>query len=114
MALIECPECGASISDKATNCIKCGYPLNNNSKVIIYGYTQVFAVNPSIEIHMNGNFVGDLAKDKVLEVPIKEDTRIDFKCGLRKNHVNVDSGKVTKIKITWNRLTGQLVPKILD
>ena len=28
MALIKCPECGKEISDKATNCIHCGYPLS--------------------------------------------------------------------------------------
>lgn len=30
MSLIKCPECGKEISDKALNCINCGYPLNNN------------------------------------------------------------------------------------
>jgi len=29
MALIKCPECGKEISDKATVCINCGFPLNN-------------------------------------------------------------------------------------
>lgn len=29
MALIKCPECGKEISDKATQCIYCGYPLSN-------------------------------------------------------------------------------------
>ena len=28
MALIQCPECGKEISDKARACIHCGYPLN--------------------------------------------------------------------------------------
>lgn len=28
MALIECPECGGKVSDKATACIHCGYPLH--------------------------------------------------------------------------------------
>lgn len=28
MALINCPECGKQISDKATKCIHCGYPVN--------------------------------------------------------------------------------------
>ena len=35
MALIQCPECGQSVSDKAKNCIHCGYPLqktNDNFK----------------------------------------------------------------------------------
>ena len=27
MALIECPECGGKVSDKALACIHCGYPL---------------------------------------------------------------------------------------
>ena len=27
MAVIACPECGKSVSDKAENCIHCGYPL---------------------------------------------------------------------------------------
>lgn len=27
MALIKCPECGREISDKAKNCINCGYPI---------------------------------------------------------------------------------------
>lgn len=33
MALIKCPECGKEISDKAPNCIHCGYPLLNGDVV---------------------------------------------------------------------------------
>ena len=29
--LIKCPECGNEISDKATHCIHCGFPLSNTS-----------------------------------------------------------------------------------
>lgn len=28
MALINCPECGKEVSDKAKSCIHCGYPIN--------------------------------------------------------------------------------------
>ena len=28
MALIKCPECGATVSDKAEKCPKCAFPLN--------------------------------------------------------------------------------------
>jgi hypothetical protein len=31
MALINCPECGKQISDKAENCIHCGLPLHSSS-----------------------------------------------------------------------------------
>lgn len=29
MAMIQCPECGKEISDKATSCPSCGYPINS-------------------------------------------------------------------------------------
>lgn len=32
MALIKCPECGTEVSDKATVCIKCGYPIKGDVK----------------------------------------------------------------------------------
>ena len=39
MSLINCPECGREISDKADVCIHCGYPLNNNKQNL---YAMVF------------------------------------------------------------------------
>ncbi len=32
MALIQCPECGKEISDRADKCIHCGYPLNQDQR----------------------------------------------------------------------------------
>lgn len=34
MSLIKCPECGKEISDKASACIHCGYPLGSNTSDI--------------------------------------------------------------------------------
>ena len=31
MALINCPECGTQVSDKAEKCPKCAYPLKNKT-----------------------------------------------------------------------------------
>lgn len=31
MGLIQCPECGKEISDKAKQCINCGYPIKENT-----------------------------------------------------------------------------------
>jgi len=31
MALIKCPECGSQVSDKASACIHCGYPIQEKS-----------------------------------------------------------------------------------
>lgn len=37
MALINCPECGSELSDKATSCPNCGVPLNNQKFCIHCG-----------------------------------------------------------------------------
>ena len=37
MALIDCPECGNKISDKAVSCPHCGYPLVEKNHCIING-----------------------------------------------------------------------------
>lgn len=36
MSLIKCPECGKEISDKANNCVHCGYPINREIKIPKY------------------------------------------------------------------------------
>ncbi len=36
MALINCPECGASVSDRAPSCPQCGCPLNQPEQAIFY------------------------------------------------------------------------------
>jgi len=114
MAIIICPECGASVSDKSPNCIRCGYPLIVESKVMVYGYTQAFAVNPKVEIFLDGVSVGSVKNGDLVEIPIRKSSVLEFRCAFRKNQIKVEPGKVTKIKIVWNRLTGKLIPKIVD
>lgn len=41
MALIKCPECGKEISDKATNCPGCGYPVLLRKKNLIPEFTEI-------------------------------------------------------------------------
>lgn len=43
MSLIECPECGKEISDKANSCPNCGYPLNNNQSYESDKYSEVLS-----------------------------------------------------------------------
>ena len=44
MALIKCPECDLSISDKAAICPNCGYPLQPAPEPVEYELTRS---NPS-------------------------------------------------------------------
>ena len=41
MALIQCPECGQSISDRAANCPKCGCPIGQNPETAAADARQV-------------------------------------------------------------------------
>lgn len=60
MSLIECPECGGKVSDKADACIHCGYPLKDfenseneeeNIYCIIKGVT--YDLSPVLEAIIN-------------------------------------------------------------
>lgn len=116
MALIKCSECGKEISDKAEVCVNCGNPINQKkeSKVMVYGYTESYLLNPPVKIFIGENQVGTVKKGGLFENDIETDIELTFKCNMRKAKVEVKAGRVTKIKLSWNRLTGQLVPQIVD
>ncbi len=40
MALISCPECNSSVSDQATNCPQCGYPIKTAATVVKNEYVS--------------------------------------------------------------------------
>lgn len=114
MALVKCQECGKEVSDKAANCPNCGCPIAVLSKVMVYGYTQTFLVNPKVIVYMNGQEVGSVANGGVIEIPITETSEVEFKCSLRKSTISAPFGQVTKVKISWNRLTGKMIPQVID
>lgn len=49
MALIKCPECGEKISDKASACIHCGFPLN-----LLNESSEAEIREKSEELHLTG------------------------------------------------------------
>ena len=53
MALINCPECGKEISDKAKNCIHCGYPLDSVKSENIPVVTENSNKDSDKAVHIN-------------------------------------------------------------
>ena len=109
--LIKCPECGADVSNRACACVKCGCPLGGDADegsgtVIVYGLSQMNLIGGSLKIYANG----------VLEFSIRENSIITAKCGINpsKGVIEVKVGRTTKIKYDYNRITGCLVPQIVD
>ena len=62
MALIECPECGATISNKAVNCIHCGFPIKDyieqydSYEIVIEDFDKLFARSEAA--HLQGIVMG--------------------------------------------------------
>jgi hypothetical protein len=114
VALIACPECGKEISDKAPTCPNCGVPISRESTVVVYGCTQQFAINPQVHVFWNGAPVGSVMKGDRISFDIVADGEVSLKSSMRSASVRVQAGRVTKIKISWNRFTGKMVPQIAD
>jgi hypothetical protein len=81
---------------------------------MVYGYTQQFAINPKVEVFWQGRSVGKVKKADFLEFSITEDGEVAFKCGPRRAALNVRAGQVNRIKISWDRLSGRMVPQFVD
>ena len=119
MALIKCEECGKEVSDKAKTCPNCGCPISEEkeeSKVIIYGLSQMGILGGNLKIYVDGEYVGDVKKGQMLEIPIEKDCTITAKCGINpsKGKIDVKAGRTTKIKYEYNKLSGSFIPCIVD
>lgn len=126
MAMIKCPECGRDISDKAATCPGCGCPINVKAPegmLILYGYTQSFIIETKIGIFIDGMKVGEVGSaagsSRVpLQIPITKDCTLTCERPFGRLHkpiiIPIKAGKVTKIKFSWNRITGGLVTQFVD
>lgn len=114
MALIACRECKKQVSSKAPTCPGCGVPILRESKVVVYGYTQQFPINPKVQVFWNGAPVGSVKKGDCISFDIKADGEVSFKSSIRKASLRVHAGRVTNIKISWDRITGKMIPQIVD
>ncbi|WP_083420593.1 zinc ribbon domain-containing protein [Mycolicibacterium llatzerense] len=98
MALVACPECGRDVSDKAPTCPGCGVPIFRESKVVVYGYTQQFLINPKVRVLWNNSVVGSVKKGDAIAFKITKDGEVSFRASGRKAAIQVRAGRVTKIR----------------
>jgi hypothetical protein len=95
-------------------CPGCGRPIYRESKVVVYGYTQQFLINPKVQVFWNGELVGSVKKGDSLSFDIDRDGRVSFSASVRKASLRVKAGRLTNIKISWDRITGKMIPQIVD
>lgn len=87
MALIECKECGGTVSSKAYSCPHCGCPISkNNSKTITYkGKTfKVDSIVAQLKAGKRNEAYCDIVEDICLEIepydPSDADTIMELIC----------------------------------
>ena len=118
--MINCPECGQPVSDKAEKCIHCGFPFRTEtmqeetlaraekSVAIIYGLQQTFLIGGTIKLYVDGAYITSVKKGESVEIPVNRNCTLTAKCGLNplKGKKELRVGKTTKIQIVYDRLLG--------
>lgn len=69
MALIKCPECEKEISDQATNCPNCGYPIKKEEKSEyddLYASANVFGKNKNKVVNEKVNNAGHSSTGRMI------------------------------------------------
>ena len=85
MALVKCPECGKEVSEKAPQCINCGFPISEHFRKGLPGKLIIHAPNRDcflraikIDVVIDGLLFGTLKKNEMLTIPIQKDCSVLF------------------------------------
>ncbi len=80
--------------------------MENN--VIIYGYTDWYAIKPKVKVYCNDELIGEVSYRDTFEFRVEEDCELVFKCSIRTAKIKVYQDKLNKISLEFNRVTGKL------
>lgn len=87
------------------------------SKVVVHGYSDWFPdAYPKVHVFWNGVRVGSVQRGGSVAFDIDHDGEVSFSAfsSFPAAVLRVKAGKVTQIKVAWNRQTGTPVPRLLD
>ena len=76
-------------------------------KLTVIGYTEPFALNPSVSIYKGGVLIGKVGRGGKVILDIEEPCELEFKCSLRSTKCHV-SEHVGCVVLSFNRATGKL------
>ena len=87
---------------------------NDKKKIIeIYGYNEIYAVNPDVRIIFNGNEIGRVSRSGKFSFEPQVDGLLVFKCSFRSAKVDVKANVSLKIQLSWNTW-GKLIASIVN
>ena len=114
MALVSCPECGREVSDRATACIHCGFPLTQpKSELVIKGKR----IPDALVKHIYFLYCNDSLFDEVLPGEVKRYTITQpiklvlghkrggfLNCAVRDSDpILVEPGKITRLEASYGQ-----------
>ena len=119
MALIKCPECNKEVSDKASSCPHCGYPLLVSEGKAIFkcertSYTGMTTIVPmTVKIFNGETLLATTKMGGMVAIPVKEKITVNVKVTnfFGNPTVTLYPGKTTFINIiptTWGRIALQV------
>lgn len=83
-------------------------PRGLADSITIHGYSELFALSPSIKVYKDGRFCGQVAPHGRFKMALDNDCNLKFKSMFRSAEVSVKKGEDTHIFLWFNRLTGKL------
>lgn len=105
-----CPGCGKVIEDAGANSGgQAPVVSNGKGKLVVYGYTQWFAIKPKVDILKNGIKVAEVYPSAKTEIDIEQDCTITFKCMFRTAVVQAKAGITQEIQLSFDRITGDIL-----
>lgn len=113
MALIACPECKATISDKAPACPHCGAPVAVESKLIVSGLMQALTIT-TVRIDIGSREVARVRQGELVTIPIDHECTVDFVWVRRRASLLVRVGEVTRVQLSVNRMSARLVAQRVE
>lgn len=108
MALIACPECSAEVSDRAPACPRCGVPIASASELVVIAPVQTMVGNPLVKVTWQGREVGKVGRGQSLTLPVDKAGTVRFSANGRSAELAVKPGAVTRIQLSWARMSGKL------
>ena len=84
MALIKCPECGQEVSDKATVCPRCAFPIADSRpdgtvRIKMTSISQTVTARQKVTVYAGGKALWEGQTGQIAEIYFEKATRVTIK-----------------------------------
>lgn len=110
-----CKFCGHELSDGSAFCSACGKklvdaPKSDTVKITFFRVSQMFVINPPININIDGQKMLSIANGETLVLEMdKGPHNVVFSQGFRKRVLDFTASEDKCYTIKWDRITGSLI-----